>query len=1257
MTVINGIPASALDMATSVDAVLAMRRETAGVARLVQMERAALVANIVADPAMQDSIAGAAQGYVVAATWAGLAAIAGARAGQPGRVATTDAGTHTDPVVGGTVANAGEFAWSASPAGWRRVGDVIDAPAVATALADSKRLTRAGFAERLVQTLGAAAPTVGSAATATTYVLAGAAAGDGAVLDLTIGSTVAGTVEVGVFSRSSDDVFSRLWFVARSVAPGLNAIDIGLPIGKGQHVGVTAPLSGLVTYATAANIGYFAGTLSGEAFADTAAATSLELQMRATLAVRRPDAEAAIVSARMVPQTFGLATTPGAGGANSVPGTYILDEEAPEDGIIDDIEIYAGATATVEPGLYTRDGSTWTRVAGLGRVTMAANALNFIPVSALIRKGQRLGFRSPTGGWSQYTSATNKGYFYGVSTADSVTASVPNTATQIMIRAIGRRLETAERHVVGLGNSDRILLLGPSYGAGHYNPAGKNWISKAANWTDHLVENFSFSGETVAMLLDRIRTNTVSAYAPIAPRAMNCAYVMICEGYNSANHATNRVTFAVWLESLRKACETIRAMGAIPIVATEWQAVYERGAHAALKALADEAGALFLDLVPHAQRVAAGAPNVDFWRPPTAERHPGVRTNHVIADQAARLFESLPRPRNALKLFRRRGAGALASLDDLMYRDTFERSSKWRGLLLNQVSMSSASERYLDRLTTNAADYTNSMVTQSEALLLQNGGTVALGEHALLEIVVDAEARNVERARLTLSDPAVAVYIRDGFVSPYPADGASVCRWAALTGAAGVFDLDRAALAGRIHGDRIAFLLVRTGGVTIKEPLFEWWGKAGKRPAAPPPPAPATLGGELLRVTAPAALTGDGWTGWTSAGGTITPSADATFQLPAGATGWAEVDATKSLVQSLNYTPDAVEDVEAEIAIIAGNFPALVDPAAAYPAAAAITGESFDYKRVRVDLRDPDGTLALSHTGRVGLWWDDLRLRAILPRGVGPMDISIAGPDGAVRIAAVSVKPLRKSLAAHALRAETSALLARMTVQPSAAYAAACDRLIRSLIDAGVWGKLDALYVMAAHDPQAARLNWRQAAYDLTAVGSTMHTALRGYQGDGSTGYLSSGYNPTTAPLPQFAQDNAHMGLWSLTDGVSAIHDMGAGNSSIAMQSSAGTFQTRGNSGLASGSSSAGGTGHLMWSRSDAASVLRYRNGAAASTAAVASLAPSNYIFRLCGYVTSTASYSTRQLAAAHWGASLSATEAEALHAALRRYLTFAGAV
>lgn len=73
---------------------------------------------------VERGIEGAAVGRVDTVAWSSLSGIAGERAGQPAIVYGPDAATHTDPVTGLTVPNEGIYAWSASPAGWRRVGEV-----------------------------------------------------------------------------------------------------------------------------------------------------------------------------------------------------------------------------------------------------------------------------------------------------------------------------------------------------------------------------------------------------------------------------------------------------------------------------------------------------------------------------------------------------------------------------------------------------------------------------------------------------------------------------------------------------------------------------------------------------------------------------------------------------------------------------------------------------------------------------------------------------------------------------------------------------------------------------------------------------------------------------------------------------------------------------------------------------------------------------------------------------------------------------
>lgn len=106
------------------DAALSARDETLGVAGEISGEIAATALTIEGHgtrlTALEASYGGVS---VAAATWTALAALTGTFAGQAAEVAATDTGTHTDPVVGGTVSNAGRFAWSTSPAGWQRIGD------------------------------------------------------------------------------------------------------------------------------------------------------------------------------------------------------------------------------------------------------------------------------------------------------------------------------------------------------------------------------------------------------------------------------------------------------------------------------------------------------------------------------------------------------------------------------------------------------------------------------------------------------------------------------------------------------------------------------------------------------------------------------------------------------------------------------------------------------------------------------------------------------------------------------------------------------------------------------------------------------------------------------------------------------------------------------------------------------------------------------------------------------------------------------
>lgn len=85
--------------------------------------RTEVIEGVNAGPRLDALEASQTTGQIVTATWSELDAIMGDTEGAGGEVLDSDTGTHTDPVVGGTVDNAGRYSWSDSPAGWKRIGD------------------------------------------------------------------------------------------------------------------------------------------------------------------------------------------------------------------------------------------------------------------------------------------------------------------------------------------------------------------------------------------------------------------------------------------------------------------------------------------------------------------------------------------------------------------------------------------------------------------------------------------------------------------------------------------------------------------------------------------------------------------------------------------------------------------------------------------------------------------------------------------------------------------------------------------------------------------------------------------------------------------------------------------------------------------------------------------------------------------------------------------------------------------------------
>lgn len=245
--------------------------------------------------------------------------------------------------------------------------------------------------------------------------------------------------------------------------------------------------------------------------------------------------------------------------------------------------------------------------------------------------------------------------------------------------------------------------------------------------------------------------------------------------------------------------------------------------------------------------------------------------------------------------------------------------------------------------------------------------------------------------------------------------------------------------------------------------------------------------------------------------------------------------------------------------------------------------------------------------------------------------------------------------------AATTALLARMSSQPDATRAGHINTLIAALKTAGVWDKMDIFYVLAAHDAQAARLNWKAATFELTLTNAPTFTTDRGYAGDGATSYLDTTFNPATAG-GVFANNDNHFAAWVQTDVASNTQsDIGNTTSNfISRRSTGNTVSSRSLSSTSNTSSATVGTsvGHLVVARAAGAGYERYKNGEAFDSVTQASSGLNSSAFFICAFnnAGAAAQFSTRRIAAMHAGSNITSGETSAAYTALAAYMTAVGA-
>lgn len=116
---------------------------------------------------------------------------------------------------------------------------------------------------------------------------------------------------------------------------------------------------------------------------------------------------------------------------------------------------------------------------------------------------------------------------------------------------------------------------------------------------------------------------------------------------------------------------------------------------------------------------------------------------------------------------------------------------------------------------------------------------------------------------------------------------------------------------------------------------------------------------------------------------------------------------------------------------------------------------------------------------------------------------------------------------------ETVTLIEAMPAKPDAARTKLINQTIASLTACGAWGRIDYLFCLAAHEENAALINWsRPGTSDAIVEGTPTFTADRGFAGDGVSARLVI---PRDDLL--FSLDDASMSAWC-QDGGSDFTDI-----------------------------------------------------------------------------------------------------------------------
>jgi hypothetical protein len=373
-------------------------------------------------------------GLKICATWAELNAFASTDAKQGAEVLSTDTGSHTDPVVGGVVPNAGIYQRSLAPVGWKRIGangisdalvaiDKLKAPSTAIIGRPDNPVTAGGVADAV-------------------YIWADPAQLSGSVASIQIFAQATGTLKLTRWTKSGNTVTRQQEVTFQVTALGLQTITSAtfgyFPINAGEFIGLRGPgIFGASSEASDGS-GWWQCTDGLTPAQVSAIFTTFRLQVKFTLSQRTQ----AVTAERLVAveekaanidtirgkvtaldgstvQVIGRAGDPSAGSA--VGDMFFVWNTPSQGGLLTSLTINAVAAGPIQVATYANANGTGTRMSVMDLTVPGAGLFTFDEADLAgfeVPAGQYVALRASgilaanstpadSGGWYQATPFVN----------------------------------------------------------------------------------------------------------------------------------------------------------------------------------------------------------------------------------------------------------------------------------------------------------------------------------------------------------------------------------------------------------------------------------------------------------------------------------------------------------------------------------------------------------------------------------------------------------------------------------------------------------------------------------------------------------------------------------------------------------------------------------------------------------------------------------------------------------------------------------